>query len=280
MVTSLPFYKLQATGNDFIFLKEEDVSVAKISMEQIVPQMCQRNLGIGADGLAVIRSTRSNALSWIFYNSDGKEANMCGNAARCAVVFYQKILGGHQDMMLQTRAGLIRGENGQTESMGEREKKISYSLSLEDMRTVKSPMEGAFPIAHFVNTGVPHAVIPVPSPWDMRERASELARYVRADEFGPGGGNLTFVHWDDSKDGHKHNIQAVTLERGVDNFTLSCGTGVMAAVAVHAKLFKHNHAMSVTMPGGTLMAQVDWAKGEVSLEGPAHFVYRGIYEII
>lgn len=271
MESNIPFYKLQATGNDFVFFKFEDLPSQHKDFLQWVPEICHRQRGVGADGVAIIKMLKPNEFQWTFYNSDGHEANMCGNAARCAVVFYQQVIGGTQELLLHTLAGDVRG----TSSQKSQDKKVSFLISLNGVQKFENPMGGQFPVAYIINTGVPHAVIPVTEPWSLRPCAQELSRHVGAKEFGPGGGNLTFVEW--PKDNvHGGIIQAVTLERGVNDFTLSCGTGVIAAVAVHSHLFKHKNKMGVNMPGGLLHAQVDHQTGQVTLEGPAEITFRGV----
>lgn len=268
---SFPFYKLQATGNDFIFIKASDLP-SDILLSEKIPQWCHRQKGIGADGVAIVEFLGSQKLQWSFYNSDGEEANMCGNAARCAVEFAQKIFHLEGEVSLETRVGPVTGS-----LISGHNKKISYFTKPSVIRKVDSAFDKKFPTAYFVNVGVPHAVIPVDEAWAIQSQAKELSALTRHQEFGSGGGNLTFVSW--PKAGASIT-QAVTLERGVNDFTLSCGTGVIATALVHHHLLGSNELVSVEMPGGLLKAKYNLANGQCQLEGPAELIFRGVYEAI
>ncbi len=268
---SFPFYKLQATGNDFIFIKASDLP-SDILLSENVPQWCHRQCGIGADGVAVIELLAPQKLRWSFYNSDGEEANMCGNAARCALEFAHKVFNQKGEVSLETRVGPVTGS-----FLSGNNKRISYFTKPIAIRKVEAAFDKKFPTAYFVNVGVPHVVIPVDEAWALTSQAKELSALTRHQEFGPGGGNLTFVSW--SKSGTS-STRAVTLERGVNDFNLSCGTGVIATALVHHHLLGSHDLISVEMPGGLLKAKYDFASGYCQLEGPAELIFRGVYEVI
>jgi len=257
-----PFYKMQATGNDFVFFLESE-GVPTLSSQKI-SELCSRKFGIGADGLVVLKNKASDSdLAWLFYNADGGEAEMCGNAARCALLLLQEKFGPKK-RSIKTRAGQFSG------SMADTEIEAVFEVPEGKTQELHNIFSGRFVRAYFTNTGVPHCVIPVENPHGLMDRASELAPFIFAKEFSSAGSNLTFVDWND-----KNLLQAVTLERGVNDFTLSCGTGVIAAAKVFSELNKFSGWTRLKTPGGILSVYFEPGNRQVKLRGPAALVYKG-----
>jgi diaminopimelate epimerase len=258
---SIPFIKAQATGNDFIFLKKEDLK-SPLTPEKI-SQLCSRRFGIGADGLVIVDKTGKDVdFSWDFYNSDGGGAEMCGNAARCATLFGMQEFKKSAVSFL-TSIGVVRGQvllDGTVE--------VGFQIPESPLQEVLSPCGGLSPKGYLVNTGVPHCVIPHLDPWSLQSEAARLAPYIYSPEFGKKGANLTFVDWSKPE-----KLRAITLERGVNDFTFSCGTGVIAAGLVHEKVNGVMGWKTLSTPGGDL--RVRTVSGAVSLSGPAQLVYKG-----
>jgi diaminopimelate epimerase len=256
----MQFYKLQATGNDFIFFLNPE----KILKREQIAHLCDRRFGIGADGLVVLKSTASpDSFEWTFYNADGGEAEMCGNAARASARLLWHIYK-KEKTHVKTMKSSFEGQ-----ALDPQKISIEFSLASPKITQIQNLFEGRFSTGFFTNTGVPHCVIPVEKISQITDRAQELKKYIFDPHFGPAGSNLTFMSVQ-----NENLLEAVTLERGVNDFTLSCGTGVIAA----ALIYKMNNAnlspVSVKTPGGELV--VEFLKSEkVRLAGPAEIVYEG-----
>jgi len=264
----LRFQKYVATGNDFLFVDaREAASVMTVRRSSVARRLCDRHFGAGADGLIFLEKGQGDHLKWDFYNSDGSHAEMCGNASRCvgrwAQVNLQKAAVG-----LETAAGLVR-----IETSGQR-----VVSRLEYVRVNFSALEaevhGKKIAATLVNTGVPHAVVAI----DLLERAREagFAAVIQALRWHPSAGtagaNVTFLQ---SLGGDR--FATMTFERGVEGFTLSCGTGVLAAAAVG--LHKMGRAPEASRceletPGGALSAGFGPQWSGACLEGSADFIYE------
>jgi len=259
---SQPFYKLQATGNDFIFFLAPELKI-KLT-PQTIQELCARQTGVGADGLVVLHDD-GLGFRWDFYNADGGEAEMCGNAARCATHLLET-RQGIKNAIVKTRAGEFRGERAADGNI-----EVVFDIPVAQTRELKNIFGGRFPVAYFTNTGVPHCVIPVEKPWALRSRAKELAPFIFDKEFGKAGSNLTFVDFS-KRDG----LETVTLERGVNDFTLSCGTGVIAAAKVFADLREQGGWRLMKTPGGELWVFYLPNTRSVHLKGPASLVFKGV----
>lgn len=255
------FYKMQATGNDFVFIVSPDKNL-RLAGED-VRHWCDRQRGIGADGVVVLQPDHDDHFEWVFYNSDGGEVEMCGNAARCATRLASELFSKSK-ITVQTRAGIFQGDATNDVVT------VSLAAPQTDLREISLPCGGLFPRGYLTNTGVPHCVIPVSDPHGMKSRTAELAPFIFAKEFQPAGANLTFVNTEG-----EGPWQAVTLERGVNDFTLSCGTGVIAAAQAVAHLHRKEGWLEFITPGGSLAVYWKPSTGRVQLRGPAEIVFRG-----
>lgn len=250
----MTFYKLHGAGNDFIFF------IGTPAQPERAAQLCDRHEGIGADGVVWLHRENGNQFRWEFYNSDGSPAEMCGNAARCAVRLAEK-QWGLQEMELQTHAGKVLGRvDGQQIS-------VSFDIASAPIREIEHPAGKDYPKGYLLTTGVPHCVIPVPKPHALSARTQDLAPFIKNPAFGAGGANLTFANLQVTP------VQTVTLERGVEQFTLACGTGVIATARVFQHLNGSQAPLQLQAPGGTFTVSFDGARA--TLIGPAEFIYKG-----
>ncbi len=263
----MKFFKAQATGNDFIIVDDKQWQPD----EAVVNRLCDRHFGIGSDGLVHLRSTpTSQQFEWTFYNPDGKEAEMCGNAARATTwfLFLQKQLS---EVVVKTQRGQFVGKTLRDEFV-----EIETTMPADPIQRYDNMFQGRFKEGYLTNTGVPHFVIPVASIAAVMGRAQELAPFIFDSAFGSRGSNLTFfaVQSEDTLD-------AVTLERGVNDFTLSCGTGVLAAAQVYLHLKNRKSVVQVKTPGGQLAVQMMnsgvKSPGQLTakLSGEAKLVFEG-----
>ena len=206
-----------------------------------------------------------------YYNRDGGEAEMCGNGARCFARFANKVAGAPAKISFQTPAGLIRGElHGESVTLQMSEPK--------DLRLgVELVAEGAKERLHFINSGVPHVVVPVSKvdDVDVRPRGEAVRRH---EMFSPPGANVNFIE----KTG-ANEIKIRTYERGVEDETLACGTGVVASALIFAATEKVDGPISVTVRSGSELSVGFKREGDrfsnVTLTGPAEFAFEGTIEV-
>jgi diaminopimelate epimerase len=255
------FKKYQGTGNDFILIDARKSKFSSLAPEKIT-FLCDRRFGIGADGLILIRLHPDYDFSMIYYNSDGNEGTMCGNAGRCAVAFARK-------------TGMIRDYARFEAADGFHEGWINKNI----VKLTIQPVDGIKILDdHYeLNTGSPHYVkfVKNAEKTDVRNEGPAI-RYSNA--YREKGINVNFVS------PYKDGIFVRTYERGVENETLSCGTGIVASAicaAINSKSDKNSY--TIYTRGGIL--QVSFTRtGEnryekIILEGPVGFVFEGNVEI-
>jgi diaminopimelate epimerase len=256
------FYKYQGTGNDFVILDNRDKAYDGLSKEQVVA-LCDRHFGVGGDGLMLLNRREGFDFEMKYYNSDGNESTMCGNGGRCLTKFASDI------GIIQTSYRFIAID-------GEHEASLNtdgtVSLKMNDVDEVRYD-RGNF----ILSTGSPHFVTITTDVMnvDVVKRGREI-RYNH--EFKDEGINVNFVELTEEPD----KIIVRTYERGVEDETLSCGTGVTAAaVACH-----HNdngfNRVEVTTKGGMLSVEydkLDDSYKNVWLTGPAVKVFEGTLQI-
>ncbi|NPD45167.1 diaminopimelate epimerase [Lentimicrobium sp. S6] len=255
------FYKYHGTGNDFVIINMTKNSFS-LTTEQIA-FICDRHKGIGADGLMMLLNSEDSDFRMKYYNSDGKEGSMCGNGGRCMLAFaydmgitkevyrFIAIDGNHEGRILKEHP---------TEKLVE--------LKMSDVHETKS-LNNNFEI----NTGSPHYL-------DFREEVEKLdvveeGKAIRySDAYQEEGINVNFVEQ------KKNQLYVRTYERGVENETLACGTGVTAAAiasSIRQNLIYKNFNIKVL--GGQLNVKFETEDGNffhsIYLTGPAVFVYKG-----
>lgn len=256
----ISFFKYQGTGNDFIILNNLNKEYS-LSPEQ-VHRLCNRKFGIGADGLMLLNPSEYHDFDMEYYNADGRESTMCGNGGRCLVKF-----ASHQGM--RKKKYEFTAIDGVHEATIEDDGWVY--LKMKDVQGVKRWYNDAV-----LDTGSPHYIRPAR---DVRRlnvyKEGKAIRY--SDEYKEQGINVNFVEEEDS------HIFVRTYERGVEDETLSCGTGVTAADLI----FAHNEVgfnrVNVTTLGGKLAVEFDKI-GENAFEniylcGPAEYVFQGTIEV-
>ncbi len=261
----LTFYKYQGTGNDFIIIDnriiDNRIHTIKLTAEQI-KKLCDRRYGIGGDGLMLLNNKAGYDFAMEYYNADGLESSMCGNGGRCLVKFAY-----HQGMRKSTYTFMaVDGE---------------HEATIDDNGWVNLKMRDVHEIDKFytdsvLNTGSPHYVRPVT---DLRrlDVYKEGKAIRNSNGYKKEGINVNFV--EETSD----NLFVRTYERGVENETLSCGTGVTAAALVHAHNDVGFNRIDITTLGGKMAVEFD-KTGEERFEniwlcGPAEFVFEGTITI-
>ncbi|MDD2964603.1 MAG: diaminopimelate epimerase [Bacteroidales bacterium] len=256
----VPFSKYHGTGNDFILI--DGRLGLPLLTQGVVASLCERRTGIGSDGLIVLQPSVQADFRMLYYNADGLTATMCGNGGRCVTAFASQL-------------GLIGSETVFEASDGLHEAHISkagsnhsfVSLSMVNVDLITPCEEG-----DFLNTGVPHLVVFTNelTALDVQEQGRRLRNLTK---FQPAGTNVNFAQVLDNC------IMVRTYERGVEDETLSCGTGITATVLAHAR---RNHIKkgetAVMCRGGNLSVSFQ-SEGnrftQIRLQGPAVHVFDG-----
>jgi diaminopimelate epimerase len=266
----LRFTKMNGAGNDFVMIDNRAGDI-QLSPAQVAT-ICDRHRGVGADGILLLEKCANGAdFRMRYYNSDGGEAEMCGNGARCFARFANKVARAPEKVSFETPAGIISAElHGDLVTLNMSDPKdLQLNISLQ--------LDGKNKSVHFVNSGVPHVVVPVAKIDDVDVR-SEGAAIRRERKFSPTGANVNFME----KRG-PNKIAIRTYERGVENETLACGTGVVASALIFAATENADGPIGVLVRGGNGLT-VDFKRngenfGNVTLTGPAEFVFEGTIEL-
>ena len=256
----LDFCKYHGTGNDFILM---DFSKNSLQLSgQQVAQLCDRHFGIGADGLILLKRSADYLFHMQYFNADGAEGTMCGNGGRCAVAFAASLGLLRQSVVFSAVDGVH-----QAEVVAKYQGAYLIKLQLNDTSLPKKLNDG-----FLIDTGSPHFVKFVDN--NRKVDVFTEGRKIRhRDEFADEGINVNFVS--PTADG----IDVRTYERGVENETLSCGTGVTAA-AICATLPEKDveTIVNVETRGGSLIVRyimLDQKLTKIFLEGFAYFVFKG-----
>lgn len=264
----ISFVKMHGAGNDFVVLDQRDLPAHPTLTPATIARLCDRRLGVGADGLIIIGAGRDGVSDFrmTYFNADGGEAEMCGNGARCSVAFAHARGLVHQNCSFDTQTGVLTGKVHGPED-------ITVSLSgwcgLDlDVPVPDSPWDRHCSC----HTGVPHLVIPVPDvdKIDLQKWGPSLRRHQL---FAPAGTNVNWV----ASDPATGEFLLRTYERGVEDETLACGTGASAAAVVMCHLKQAQSPVSVRTRGGDLLRiTVEPDTGRLFLRGPACASFEGV----
>ena len=266
------FWKLEGAGNDFLGL-DGRAGGFKLKRQQIA-DLCDRRRGVGADGVLVVEKPKVRGADFRmrYYNSDGGEAEMCGNGARCFALLARAVSGRKGNVLrIQTQAGLV------TLQIRGQEVQVSMTEPTKLRLGKKVVVAGRKVVVDFLNSGVPHAVLFVRS-----VRSIDVAKQGRAiryhSAFAPSGTNVNFVEI-----GRGNRIHVRTYERGVEGETLACGTGVVAAsILSNLRRGLRSPILVTTRGGDHLRVGFSIENGharKVTLQGPARIVYRGVLHV-
>ncbi len=271
----LDFTKLHGNGNDFILIDEYNKKIIDDNKKTgFALKYCDRRFGIGADGVLFLGISDKADIRMRIFNSDGTEAEMCGNGVRC-LVKYALDKGYIQDKAhVETLAGVLP-----ITSRREEKTWIIVNMGKPQFQRTQIPAKGAGEFLNValhgyevsaVNTGVPHAVIFVDSLDDPG--LMDIAPDIRYDTIFPKGTNVNFVHVDS-----RNEITIRTYERGVEGETLSCGTGSVASAAIAYRLGMTGNSVKVNTKGGELRITID--DDAAYMEGTAERVFEGKLEL-
>ena len=265
--------KMHGAGNDFVIVNNLKAQLPAERFPVLAQKLCAAHTGVGADGMmVVVPAEKGGDFGMRFYNRDGSLGEMCGNGARCICRYgFENGLAG-ETQRVETTAGLV---------VGERVDARRYRIRLNDPsvvdlhRTVQIDGED-YDCAYVElgDPGIPHAVVRLPD-WDTwdTDRLRALGRKLRCAPVFPRGANVSFV-----KASGADAVKAVTYERGVEDFTLACGTGCGSITTVLTLLgLVSGREVSVSMPGGLLSVTLSSEGGvrDIFLTGPTCLVFEG-----
>lgn len=255
------FQKYQGTGNDFIMIDNRENIFLKANLD-LIKQLCDRKFGIGADGLILIESDKNADFKMEYFNSDGSKS-MCGNGGRCSVAFAKKLKIIGNNTIFNAIDGLHNATIDENEIV---------SLQMTNVATLKIESDYVF-----LNTGSPHHITEIENLhlYNVKENG---ARIRNSDLYGIEGSNINFV-----KQISENEFAIRTYERGVEDETLSCGTGATAtAIAMHATNKTKAKQIKINVEGGQLeilFDKIDNKYVNVFLKGKAEFVFEGEIEV-
>ncbi len=256
------FYKFQGTGNDFVMIDNRSNFFPKDNVD-LIERLCNRRFGIGADGLILLENDADTDFRMVYYNSDGNQGSMCGNGGRCIVAFAKKI------GVIDDKTTFIAFDGLHHASITEDD---VVSLQMKSVDTVSVTNDYVF-----MDTGSPHHVQLVDDleHYKVKNKGSEI-RY--GDLYGTAGSNVNFV-----KQISQDSFAIRTYERGVEDETLSCGTGATAvAIAMNCINKTSSNKVQIQVQGGQLevsfVATNDGKYQNVYLIGLAQFVFQGLVQ--
>lgn len=254
----ISFWKMNGAGNDFVMIDDRSLTMS------LEPSVLEKIAGeVGCEGIILLQPSESADLKMRFFNPDGNEVEMCGNGARCFARLAYDLKAAPPQMRIETVAGIVAAEvsDGQVRLTMTDPQDLRLHIRLDDL-----------PELHFLNSGVPHVVVPV----ECAQNAAvlTLGRTIREHaEFAPAGTNVNFV---EVREGGTLRLR--TYERGVEAETGACGTGAVASALVLARLERVQLPVKLQCNGGELEVDAE-RDGEsfrhVTLTGPAEYEFEG-----
>ncbi len=281
----IPFMKFSGAGNDFIVVDNRTRVMDPGKMSAFVASVCTRHLSVGADGLIFIEKSPKAHFRWRFYNNDGREADFCGNGARCVARFAYLKRVAPKKMRFEGAAGMVEamvdGERVTVHVPDPTGLRLNIRLDIQphrrrkaDLAAPSSPGQTGMALeGHAITTGVPHFVYFVHD--TSTAEVIGLGRQIRRHAaFKPAGTNVDFVEVVD-----QHTIRIRTYERGVENETLACGSGAIAAALIAAVVHKVESPVTVVPLSRSPLAVSFRMDGprltDITLTGEARAVYEG-----
>ena len=282
MPLKINFTKMQGLGNDFVVLDYDEYKKTLKTPEELASKLCDRHFGIGADGLIIVNPhTKDTDIGWIFYNSDGSIAQMCGNGIRCfAKYVYDKGYVNKKEFSVETKAGTIipkilddgrvRVNMSKPVLTPEKipakvENNLNFELKLKDVSFV----------ANAISMGNPHCIIITDG--DTKQLALKYGAEIEVHSLFPEKTNVEFI-----KILSRNEINLDVWERGCA-ITLACGTGACASVTAAILNGLCDNSVKVNLPGGQLL--IEWAGSkndidhDIFMSGRADYSFKGILEL-
>lgn len=281
-MTQVNFTKMQGLGNDFVILDYDEYQKTNMPVDKLALKLCDRHWGIGADGLIIVKpDTKNTDIGWIFYNSDGSEAQMCGNGIRCFSKYvFNKGYINKKEFSVDTKAGviipkildngLVRVNMGKPVLIPEKipvkvENNLNFQILAKDKKFT----------ANAISMGNPHCVIITSE--NTKEFALKYGADIEVNEIFPEKTNVEFI-----KILAKDEINLDVWERGC-GITLACGTGACASAVAGILNGLLDNKVKVNLPGGQLLIEWDGNQNDtnhnVFMSGAADLSFTGKIEI-
>lgn len=263
------FSKYNANGNDFIVIDNRtyDLPINDVSRWS---GLCDRRAGIGADGVLLLEKSDKVDFKMRYLNADGIEVEMCGNGARTITLFATEYLGGKkkQNYRFETCDGIYECEIDKTWGL---RLKMNSPRDVDQVHLEDFNQHFSFLDSLYLNTGVPHAVFEIVDQQELKKfDVYHAGKLVRESARFKNGSNANFI-----SEVHKGEIFVRTYERGVEDETLSCGTGCVAAAVFYAKKYGISNQVKVHTKGGTFLVEYNSDFSEVYLCGNSKEVFKG-----
>lgn len=253
---TVDFYKYHGTGNDFVLIDNRSLFFDKNNIE-LISKICSRHIGVGADGLILLENDNLYDFKMIYFNSDGKQTSMCGNGGRCIISFAKKLNIIDDKANFMAIDGLHEGIINDN----------TIKIKMNSVSEIHDTDTGCL-----LDTGSPHFVKFCDSVDSVN--VFEFGRELRNNkEISKDGVNINFIEIVNN-----NSIKVRTYERGVENETLSCGTGVIAsALSAYSKGLVDTNRIKINTLGGELFVSFEFNNiyENIWLEGPAIEVYKG-----
>ena len=263
----ISFTKMSGSGNDFIIIDNRVPVIEDARKRDFVRKACTPKLSVGADGVIFVENSDNADFRWDFYNADGSSAEMCGNGGRCVAryAFERNITGAK--MSFETLAGVITAE------VKGNHVRIRLTPPEDLRRNLEIDLNGKTYVVDSINTGVPHAIVFSDNVAD--EDVCGIGRGIRTHKtFSPAGTNVDFVQ----KQG-EDELRVRTYERGIEDETLACGTGVVASALLASQHDLVKPPVRVQTQGGEVLTvdfkMANGAFSEIFLEGSVKTVFEG-----
>ncbi len=280
-MNNLKFTKMHGLGNDFIIIDDREKNFDLEKAPELAKEVCQRNFSVGADGLVFLRSSQKADFAMRIFNSDGSEAEMCGNAIRCLAKYvFDKGITASDALSIETlndvRFIRMKTEQGKASliqvDMGEPVlDSIHIPVTGDSRQVIAEKITAAGQVYEFtaVSMGNPHCIIFVTK--DPEEDLTGVGALLERHSFFPEKTNVEFVQVI-----NREEVRVWVFERGVGP-TLACGTGACATVVAAVLNGLTDRKVKVNLPGGSL--KIIWSEdGRVFMEGPAEFVFSGVLD--
>ena len=271
----MKFTKMHGAGNDFIIINNIIEKMEKEKFSYLASTLCRRRLSIGADGIMFVdKSTGDADFKMHFYNADGSEGEMCGNGARCICRYaFENGLAG-EVQRVETLSGVVEGNR--IDKRNYRVKLNRPSVFKQDYPLEFDGKEYDCSYVELGNPGLPHLIVNLAGFQDMiEEDLYKIGKGLRSHKALTKGANVNFISFHSNGD-----LYARTFERGVEDFTLACGTGAGSiGFALLKKGILKGGVARVNMPGGTLNVELEGNKTgfeDVIISGPTNIVAEGI----
>lgn len=265
----IPFWKMHGAGNDFVLIDDRNLT-APVKDQSWLAAIGKRRTGVGCEGIILIQPSSKSNFTMRFFNPDGSEVDMCGNGARCVARLAYDLKVAPAKMTFETGAGIIAAELvGDQIRLGmttPKDWRLNQALDLDGIQRSYG----------FVNSGVPHVVMPVAHLDDENVAKTGAAiRYHK--DFAPKGTNANFIQVTGA-----NSLRIRTYERGVEEETLACGTGIVASGLIAGRMGWVTSPVKITCAGGDVLEvnyklTADGAQ-DVTLLGPAVYVFKGELE--